>query len=70
MIKKAEPFTVTNPEWTYGKKIVVLANEYDTLWGAYQRSLEDLKKERERSSEWERAARHARRVVGSVRVVK
>lgn len=70
MIKKAERFTVVNPEWTYGQKVVVLASEYERLWDVYQQQLEQLKKERERCVEWEKAARHARNMVGTIKVVK
>lgn len=70
MIKKAESFVVTNPEWTYGKKIVVLAADYELLWERYEATRAALIQERERSAEWERAARHARRAVGSIKVVK
>lgn len=70
MIKKAESFTVTNPEWTYGKKVVVLSSDYDTLWELYKTTFDALEKERERSADWEKAARHARRQVGVIKVVK
>jgi hypothetical protein len=70
MLKKATPFTVENKDWTYGKKVVVLASDYETVWAAYQETLAQLKKERERSTEWEKAARHARNMVGTIKVVK
>ncbi len=70
MIKKADSFVVENPNWTYGKKVVVLAKDYEIAWAAYQETLEALKRERERSAEWEKAARHARRQVGVIKVVK
>jgi hypothetical protein len=70
MIKKAEPFVVENAAWTYGKKVVVMASDYETVWAAYQETLAALKKERERSADWEKAARHARKAVGVIKVVK
>lgn len=70
MIKKAESFVVENPTWTYGRKVVVLLSDYETVWDAYQDTLAELRKERERSADWERAARHARRQVGVIKVVK
>lgn len=70
MIKKAESFVVENPAWTYGKKIVVLASDYERLWAEYEAVREALQKERERSAEWEKAARHARRQIGTIKVVK
>jgi hypothetical protein len=51
MIKKAESFTVTNPDWTYGKKIVVLAADYEKLWTQYEATRAALARERERSAE-------------------
>lgn len=70
MIKKAESFLVHNPEWEFGKKLVVLAHDYEILWGDYQRVRDLLKAEIEKSTEWERAARHARRQFGVMKVVK
>lgn len=70
MLKKAESFVVENPAWTYGRKVVVMAHDYELVWAAYQETLEQLKKERERSADWEKAARHARRQVGVIKVVK
>jgi hypothetical protein len=70
MIRKAESFVVTNPEWTYGRKVVVMASEYETLWEDYQRMRDLLKAEIAKSAEWEKAARHARRQVGIIKVVK
>lgn len=70
MIKKADSFTVTNPDWTYGKKIVVLASDYERLWTEYEAARSALAKERERSAEWEKAARHARKQIGTIKVVK
>lgn len=70
MIKKAESFVVTNPEWTYGRKVVVMAGDYETLWEDYNRVRELLKAEIAKSAEWEKAARHARRQIGTIKVVK
>jgi hypothetical protein len=70
MIKKADSFTVTNPEWTYGKKVVVLASDYEKLWEAFEQAQRLLTEARNRSMEWEKAARHARNMVGSIKVVK
>lgn len=70
MIKKADSFTVTNPEWTYGKKVVVHAADYEVLWDDYNRMRDLLKAEIAKSAEWERAARHARRQIGTIKVVK
>lgn len=70
MIKKAESFVVTDPKWTYGRKVVVMASDYDTLWEDYQRVRELLKAEIAKSAEWEKAARHARRQIGTIKVVK
>ncbi len=70
MIKKAESFVVTNPEWTYGKKVVVMASEYEKLWEAFEQVQRLLTETRGRAVEWEKAARHARNMVGSIKVVK
>lgn len=70
MIKKANSFTVENPAWTYGKRVVVMASDYETLWEDYQRVRELLKAETAKSAEWEKAARHARRQIGTIKVVK
>lgn len=67
----AERFYVENPEWTYGKKLVVLATDYDRLLAkhvALKRRVELLE---EQKAEWERAARIAReRHTGRITVVK
>lgn len=64
-------FYVENPEWTYGKKLVVLATDYDKLMAehtALKRRVELLE---EQKAEWERAARIAReRNTGRVTLVK
>ncbi len=72
--KKTEPvsrFYVENPEWTYGKKLVVLATDYDRLETEntiLRRQVEQLQ---EQKTEWERAARIAReRNSGRITVVK
>ena len=70
MIKKADSFVVENPAWTYGKRVVVMSSDYETLWEDYQRVRELLKKEIEKSAEWERAARHARKQIGVIKVVR
>lgn len=70
-VPTAERFYVENPEWTYGKKLVVLASDYDKLAAhahCLQTQLDQLYKERD---EWERAARIAReRNSGRITVVK
>lgn len=64
-------FYVENPAWTYGKKLVVLATDYDRLAAehtALKRRAEQLQ---ERCDEWERAARIAReRNSGRITLVK
>lgn len=64
-------FYVENPEWTYGRKLVVLATDYDRLaaeHAALKRRTELLQ---EKADEWERAARIAReRSSGRITVVK
>lgn len=64
-------FYVENPEWTYGKKLVVLATDYDRLEAEHavlKRRVELLEGQK---AEWERAARIAReRNTGRITVVK
>lgn len=64
-------FYVENPEWTYGRKLVVLASDYDKLEveaTILRRKVEQLQ---EQKDEWERAARIAReRNSGRITVVK
>ena len=64
-------FWVENPEWTYGRKLVVLATDYDRLV-AQNRVLQTRNEQlQERCDEWERAARIAReRNSGRITVVK
>lgn len=70
---KHEPtrFYVENPEWVYGRKLVVLASDYDKLEAenaTLRRANEQLREDR---AEWERAARIAReRGAGRITVVK
>lgn len=68
---EAERFYVENPEWTYGRKLVVLASDYDKLL-AQNRVLETRNQQlEEQKAEWERAARIAReRSSGRITVVK
>lgn len=68
---EAERFYVENPEWTYGKKLVVLATDYDKIV-AQNRVLEARNRQlQERCDEWERTARIAReRNSGRITVVK
>lgn len=67
----AQRFYVENPEWTYGKKLVVLATDYDRLL-AQNRVLKTRNEQlQEKADEWERAARIAReRNSGRITVVK
>lgn len=67
----AQRFWVENPEWTYGRKLVVLATDYDQLL-AQNRVLQTRNEQlQERCNEWERAARIAReRNSGRITVVK
>lgn len=64
-------FYVENPEWTYGKKLVVMATDYDRLAAEntmLKRRVELLEQQK---AEWERAARIAReRNTGRITVVK
>lgn len=64
-------FYVENPEWTYGKKLVVLAADYDRLETEntiLRKRVEQLQAQKD---EWERAARIAReRSTGRLSVVK
>jgi hypothetical protein len=64
-------FYVENPEWTYGRKLVVLATDYDRLEvenTVLRRKVEQLQ---EQKDEWERAARIQReRSSGRITVVK
>lgn len=70
MIKKADSFIVENPAWTYGRKVVVLQSDYEKLWTEYELTRDALKKERERSAEFQKAAKHARSQIGRIQVVK
>lgn len=68
---EVQRFYVENPEWTYGKKLVVLATDYDRLEvenTVLRRKVEQLQ---EQKDEWERAARIQReRASGRITVVK
>ncbi len=68
---EVQRFYVENPEWTYGKKLVVLATDYDRLATEntiLRRQVEQLQ---EQKAEWERAARIQReRNTGRITVVK
>lgn len=64
-------FYVENPAWTYGKKLVVLATDYDQLQARVVVLEEQLRYARIKADEWERAARIAReRSKGRIAVVK
>lgn len=64
-------FYVENPAWTYGKKLVVLATDYDKLVAENAVLKARVKLLGEQVEEWERAARIAReRNTGRITVVK
>lgn len=64
-------FYVENSEWTYGKKLVVLATDYDRLAAEHIVLKRRVKLLEEQKAEWERAARIAReRNTGRITVVK
>lgn len=66
-------FWVTCPEFTYGRKLVVLASHHDTEVARLQEKIDRLQKsldeERKRSADWETAARKAREESRSIPVV-
>lgn len=67
----ATRFYVENPEWTYGKKLVVLATDYDRLETENTILRKKVELLEEQKAEWERAARIAReRNTGRITVVK
>lgn len=72
--KKADDvqrFYVENPEWTYGRKLVVLATDYDRLQTENTILRKQNEQLQEQKAEWERAARIAReRSSGRVSLVK
>lgn len=64
-------FYVENTEWTYGKKLVVLATDYDRLETQNTILRKKVELLEEQKAEWERAARIAReRNTGRITVVK
>lgn len=64
-------FYVENPEWTYGRKLVVLASDYDKLQALYRTQVVRNQQLEEQKAEWERAARIQReRNSGRITVVK
>lgn len=64
-------FYVENPEWTFGKKLVVLATDYDRLATEHTILKRRVALLEEQKAEWERAARIAReRNTGRITVVK
>lgn len=64
-------FYVENPEWTYGKKLVVLATDYDRLAAEHAVLKRRVTLLEEQKADWERAARIAReRNTGRITVVK
>jgi hypothetical protein len=69
MTKEVEKFFVENPEWTFGKKLVVLATDYDALMREKELVERQLQAARKKNEDLERAARQAR-TRESVRVVK
>lgn len=68
---EAERFYVENPEWTYGRKLVVLATDYDRLLAQNRVLVTRNQQLQEQKDEWERAARIQReRNSGRITVVK
>lgn len=67
--RTVDRFYVENPNWTYGRKLVVLASDYDQLHLQYEIVRGQLDREREKSAEWERTARMLRER-GRLSVVK
>lgn len=64
-------FYVKNPEWTYGKKLVVLASDYDKLEALYHTQVVRNQRLQERCDEYERNVRINReRLRGHITVVK
>lgn len=53
-------FYVENPEWTYGRKLVVLASDYDRLEAENATLRRRNDQLQEKADDWERAARIAR----------
>lgn len=67
----AERFYVENPEWTYGKRLVVLATDYDRLEALYHTQVVRNQRLQERCDEYERTLRIQReRATGRITVVK
>ena len=67
----AQRFYVENSGWTYGRKLVVLASDYDKLEALYRTQLVRNQQLQEQKDEWERAARIQReRASGRITVVK
>lgn len=62
-------FWAHNPDWTYGKKLVVLATDYDRLEAENAMLRRQNEQLREDAKEWERAARIAKER-GRLTVVK
>lgn len=52
----AERFYVENPEWVYGKRMVVLASDYNRLEALYHTQVMRNQRLQEKCDEWERAA--------------
>jgi len=69
-----ERFWIESPDFTYGRKLVVLAADHDRYVASLEQQnrvlADQLKVEKERSAEWEKSARLARQQRGMVRVVK
>ena len=68
--EEAEKFWVENPEWTFGRKLVVLATDYDKVLAENITLRLQLVKVTEARDEWEKAARLARTQRGLLKVVK
>ncbi len=67
----AERFYVENPEWTYGRKLVVLASDYDKLEALHRTATVRNQQLQERVDELERTLRIQReRNTGRITVVK
>ncbi len=67
----AERFYVENPEWTYGKRLVVLASDYDRLEALYHTQVVRNQRLQERVDDMERTLRIQReRATGRITVVK
>lgn len=73
-MSEIDRFWVESPNFTFGKKLVVLASDHDryvqTLEHQNKVLADQLTEEKKRSAEWEKAARLAKQQRGIVRIVK